>query len=285
MVNWKYCQKNSDLILASGLKILKQEAKTTFEDLYPNEYGNYLICDKTTRWNYIGEAKNLSNRIRQHSKERTSTFYKNYRRLGKDYPNLPRGLQIEDFKVRTVLTNIGRKEIEEFGIVNIPANLNKFQKGKRQKYLGNTDQEFWNEVQTNFTAIIEQGETELLKAKGIKWFDAQVKSTAGLYWVEHTTRGLLYIGESSNISDRYVTHSGRTYFSALRRHIGENLLGFQLQTRKGKKRFFKDLEDDKVTGFLRKCTIKTLSVNFGRFELEEYLIRKHKPLLNRKDNR
>ena len=284
-INWKYCQNNSDLILASGIKLLIKKSKSSFEDFYPSDYGNYLISDKTNKWKYIGEAKSLSNRLKQHSKERTSTFFKNYSKLQKDYLNLPKGLKINDFQIRTILTNIGRKEIEEFGIVNIPVNLNKFQKGKRDKYSGRVDQNIWNDVQSNFQSLLEQGEKELLKSKEYKWFDALVKSTAGLYWVEHSSKGLIYIGESSNIYDRYDTHSGTTYFSALRRHIGENILGFQLQTIKGKKRYFKDIEDLKVTDFLRKCTIKPYVVNFGRYELEEYLIRKHKPLLNRKENK
>jgi len=284
-VNWNYCQKNSDLILASGLKVLTKMSKTSFDSNYPNEYGNYLISDKTNKWNYIGEAKSLSNRLTQQSKKETSTFYKNYKELQNDFLNFPQRLLIPDFQVRIILTNIGRKEIEEFGIVNIPAILNKFQKGKRLKYLGEIDQNIWNEVQTNFKGILEQGEKELLKSVEYKWFDAQVKSTAGLYWVEHATKGLIYIGESSNIFDRYETHSGTTYFSALRRHIGENILGFYLQTRKGKKRYFADKEDVKVTDFLRKCTIKPYGVSFARYELEELLIRKHKPLLNRKENK
>jgi predicted GIY-YIG superfamily endonuclease len=273
------------LILASGLKLLTKRIKTTFEDYYPSEYGNYLITDKGNKCRYTGEAKSLSNRLKQHSKERTSTFYKNYIKLQKEFSNFPKGLKISDFQIRTILTNIGRKEIEEFGIVNIPANLNKFQKGKRQKYYGEIDQNIWNEVQSDFKSFIKQGERELLKSTEYKWFDAQIKSTAGLYWVEHSTKGLIYIGESSNIFDRYDTHSGTTYFSALRRHIGENLLGFHLQTRKGKKRYFSDTEDTKVTVFLKKCTIKPYVVNFGRYELEEYLIRKYKPLLNRKENK
>lgn len=284
-INWKYCQNNSDLILASGINLLIKKSKTSFEDLYPSEYGNYLISDKANKWKYIGEAKSLSNRLKQHSKERTSTFLKNYLKLQKDFLNLPKGLKINDFQIRTILTNIGRKEIEEFGIVNIPANLNKFQKGKRNKYSGVVEQNIWDDVQSNFQSLLEQGEKELLKSRDYKWFDAQVKSTGGLYWVEHFSKGLIYIGESSNIYDRYETHSGTTYFSALRRHIGENILGFQLQTRKGKKRYFKDNEDLKVTDFLRKCTIKPYGVNFGRYELEEYLIRKYKPLLNRKENK
>ena len=95
---------------------------------------------------------------------------------------------------------------------------------------------------------------------------------------------VIYIGESSDIGERYETHSGRTYFSALRRHIGENILGFSLKTIKGKARYFSDDEDIKVTAFLHASRIAVLSISFGRYELEESLIRKYHPLLNRKEN-
>ncbi len=285
IINWKYCQNNSDLILATGLNLLINNPKASFEGSFDNEYGNYLISDKSNKWNYIGEAKSLSKRLKQHSKEKTSTFYKNYKKFENDFFNYPQRLNVNDFQIRTIRTNIGRKEIEEFGIVNIPAILNKFQKGKRNKYSGKIDLKIWNEIQTNFSSLIEQGEKELLKSKDYNWFSAQIPSNAGLYWVEHTSKGLIYIGESSNIFDRYDTHSGTTYFSALRRHIGENILEFYLQTRNGKKRYFSDIEDIRVTEFLKKCTIKPYAVNFGRYELEEYLIKKHKPLLNRKENK
>lgn len=284
-ISWKNCQKEADLILASGIKLLTSNSKKSFDNNFENEYGNYLITDNSKNWNYIGEAKSLSNRLKQHSKETSSTFFKNYKRFENDYINYPKGLKILDFKIRTVKTNIGRKEIEEFGIVNIPAVLNKFQKGKKLIYSGKIDLELWKVVQDNFLTIIKQGETELMKSNHFNWFDTFVPSTAGLYWVENKTKELIYIGESSNIFDRYDTHSGTTYFSALRRHIGENILGFKLQTRNGKKRYFSDGEDFKVTDFLKKCTIRTLTINFGRYELEEYLIRKHKPLLNRKENK
>ncbi|MFT6857012.1 MAG: putative GIY-YIG superfamily endonuclease [Cyclobacteriaceae bacterium] len=284
-INWKYCQSNSDLILASGAQLLDKDSTSTFEDLYPRKYGNYLISDKANKWKYIGEAKTLSNRIKQHSKEKTSTFYKNYLNLQNNFPDLPKGLKISDFQIQTILTNIGRKEIEEFGIVNIPANLNTFQNSKRQKYAEETDQKVWNEVQSRFSLLLEQGEKELLESKDYSWFDAQVQSTAGIYWVEHSAKGLIYIGESSNMLDRFDTHSSTTYFSALRRHIGENILGFHLQTRNGKKKHFEDKEEIRVTDLLKKCTIKPCIVNFGRYELEEYLIRKHKPLLNRKEKK
>tara|TARA_R110001583_G_scaffold6249_1_gene32190 strand:+ start:128 stop:1000 length:873 start_codon:yes stop_codon:yes gene_type:complete len=282
--DWKYCQKNSDLILISGLTELKKSKRKNFESDFENGYGNYLISDMKNLWNYTGEAKSLSKRLKQHSRERTSTFYKNYSKFAKQNGNLKKLLNISDFEIRTINTKIGRKELEEFGIVNIPANLNKFQLGKRGLFKEKSNKKLWLEIQSNKSQIIKQGEKELKKAKTYNWFSAQIKSSAGIYWVEHKTKGLIYIGESSDINKRYETHSGKTYFSALRRNLGETILGFKLQTINGRKRYFSDIEDRKITEFLKKCSIKTLPISFGRFELEEYLIRKNSSVLNRKDN-
>ena len=108
---------------------------------------------------------------------------------------------------------------------------------------------------------------------------------AGLYLVKDKSGKLIYIGESSDIGERIKTHSGRTYFSALRRHIGTDILGFELQEVKGKKRYFSGTEDRKVTEFLKMCNVTLFPVSFGRYELEEHLIKNHRPLLNRKDNK
>ena len=280
--DWKYCQKNSDLILISGLSQLKNQNRNNFDSVFENDYGNYLISDINNNWNYTGEAKNLSRRLKQHSKEKTSTFYRNYLKFEKQKGNQKRQLKISNFEVRTIKTGIGRKELEEFGIVNIPANLNKFQLGKRNFRTAKANTKLWFEIQTNRQEIIEQGEKELKKAKSYNWFSAIINSHAGLYWVEHKTKGLIYIGESSDVFKRYETHSGKTYFSALRRNLGETILGFKLQTINGRKRYFSDIEDREITKFLMNCSIKTLPISFGRFELEEYLIRKNNSLLNRK---
>ena len=133
--------------------------------------------------------------------------------------------------------------------------------------------------------LLAGGEQELLMLDPIPWFEANIPNNAGLYHVEHGDNGLIYIGESSNIKERYDTHSGTTYFSALRRHIGTDVLEFELQARNGKKRYFAESEDKEINKYLHNCKIKAMKVNFGRFELEEYLIRKYRPLLNRKENK
>jgi len=284
-ITWKYCQDNSEVILASGIRLLLNSAKNDFSSETIEDYGNYLISDSSNKWKYIGEAKNLNSRMYQQSRTVSSTFYKNYKRAQKEFVNYAQGLKINDFSFRIISTGIGRKEVEEFGIVNIPTNLNKFQKGKRNKFKGRSEKRIWEIIQEKSEDLIEHGERSLMRIKLLPWFSANVKPGPGLYWVEHSKNGLIYIGESSDIKSRYDTHSGKTYFSALRRHIGESMLGFRLQTRKGKKRYFSSVEDFKVTKYLKECKIRPYRVKFGRFELEEHLIRKYHPILNRKENK
>jgi len=61
------------------------------------------------------------------------------------------------------------------------------------------------------------------------------------------------------------------------------MLGFELKTVKRKKRYVSPEENEKVDAFLGECRISFLPVRFGRGELEEYLIARHRPILNRKD--
>ena len=279
-ITWAICQELSDLILADGLEKLKTAEKQHFGNTYTRTYGNYLFSNSGKPY-YIGESKNLNNRLKQHSKESTSTFFKNYlRKYGSQAY-----LEITDFDIQLLKTSIGRKEVEEFGIVNLPTILNKFQKGKRKRFSKVPENSIWEKVQQCSDRLIAEGEKDLFLLESISWENADIPNSPGLYYIEHDNDGLIYIGESSNIRDRYKTHCGTTYFSALRRHIGTDLLDFELQTRNGKKRYFSESEDLSINRYQKKCSVKAMTIYFGRFELEEYLIRKFNPRLNRKENK
>jgi len=281
-ISWDICQEISDEILFAGLDILKSKTKTSFDNLKPIDFdfGNYLISE-SGRFYYIGESKNIYARIIQHSNKKRSTFYKNYL---KKYGELAY-LKIDEFNLQFINTNIARKEVEEFGIVNLPSILNKFQIGKRDVYNGSSNQKLWENIQNNYNNLLFEGEKAFLKQKYLNWYDANPPNNAGIYLVQHIKDGLIYIGESSNIYKRYKTHSGTTYFSALRRHIGTDILNFFLKSKNGRKRYFTDSEDSMVDIYLKKCKISYMKINFGRFELEEHMIRKYHPLLNRKENK
>ena len=281
-LTWDGLQKQSDEILSDGLFLLKSRPFLEFSDVTEKGFGNYLISFDKKPF-YIGEAKDLQKRIKQQAKPTTSTFYKNFlKAIG---TNQLKQIDINSFKIQIISTNIGRKEVEEFGIVNLPTILNNFQLDKRRKNEIRNHNGLWKQVQSEFSNLLKQGETELFKTTFKNWFDLTTTSNAGLYLVKDKSDKLIYIGESSNVGERIATHSGRTYFSALRRHIGTEILGYKLKEINKKKRYFDDAEDKNVTAFLKSCKVTTFPVNFGRYELEEYLIKKYKPLLNRKDNK
>jgi len=279
-INWFICQSNSDQILAEGMfNLQRQDVKEAsgVKDIYP---GNYLISLNSRPPYYVGEAKNVATRIKQQFKVQTSTFFKTTLKF-REYEHL----LIHMFRVQNSETKIGRKELEEFSIVNIPTQLNKFQLGKRTHVAPAKTSTLWLHIQSQHDMLLAEAEQAVLKNTYHPWFDATVPHLAGVYIVRRrNNEELIYIGESSDIGERYETHSGRTYFSALRRHIGTEILGFKLKTIKQKSRYFSQDEDDKVNQFLRTCQIGYLPISFGRFELEEFLIKKYHPLLNLKDN-
>jgi len=279
-MDWKTLQENSDDILAQGILKLKNQESKNWDSISSQNYGNYLICENEINW-YIGEGKNISKRLKQQFNEKLSTFYKTYK---KDFGNN----KIESFKVKYIETKIGRKEIEEFGIVNLPTSLNKFQKNKCKKFeLENNSKFNWDSIQNSFETLLIDGEKTFFQQNSKNWVEAIAPNNAGVYMVFNNNK-IIYIGETSSLIERYNTHSGTTYFSALRRHIGKTLLKFnfvQIKVKNKKNREFLEKDDLEVTNFLKSCTVKFLPINFGRFELEEFLIRKHHPILNKKDNK
>ena len=280
-IDWAFTQINSDKILAAGIFKLKESQTWELPEISFSDFGNYLISYLDSLY-YIGEAKNIKARLTQQFKPTTSTFYKNFQKLLKDDQEL-KSIPIDTFSVRFMSTAIGRKEIEDFGIVNLATQLNKFQVGKRIKIDLIKQNGFWDEVQGEKSELLRLAEQKVFNQSFSGWFDNNVKSTAGLYIIKEKGE-IIYIGESSNIKERHTTHSTTTYFSALRRHVATDILHYQLKERNGKKKYLTDTENLNVTNFLRGTTAIFYPVSFGRYELEEYLIKKHRPLLNRKDN-
>jgi predicted GIY-YIG superfamily endonuclease len=282
-LTWDNIQKQSDEILSCGLNKLKTSPISDLSTVSEKGFGNYLISLNKVPF-YIGEGKEVNKRLKQQFNPKTSTFYKTFQKLVSTN-QLIKPTTIEKFKIQYISTSIGRKEVEEFGIVNLQTKLNNFQLGKRNKFVIADQNGLWDAVQENYLELLKEGESKILKSIFTPWFDTKTISSAGLYLVKDKSDKLIYIGESSDVGERITTHSGRTYFSALRRHIGTELLNYNLQEIKGKKRYFSDTEDKKITEFLRTCKATIFPVAFGRYELEEYLIKKHRPLLNRKDNK
>ncbi len=280
---WDNIQQQSDTILSCGLNELNNQSFYDWNNITESGCGNYLISLDGVPY-YIGEGKELGKRLKQQFKPTTSTFYKSLLKKASNN-QLIESIPIDSFKIQWMPTSIGRKEVEEFGIVNLPTKLNSFQLGKRNKCTIAGQNGLWNEVQQNAFDLLREGESRILNIAFSSWMDTRIGNSAGLYLVKDQSDELIYVGESSDIGERIITHSGQTYFSALRRNVGRSILGFHLQEINGKGRYFNPTEDRAVTEFLKSCKTAVFPVSFGRFELEEYLINKYQPFLNRKGNK
>lgn len=274
MKQWNLVQKHATQILSDGMQELLRQPYKKLDSIVSPVSGNYLISlDK--QGVYVGESLDIAHRLEQQSKLKTSTFYKNYLKQAGKASN-----PITDFKVQTIHTKLGRKELEEFCIANIPTPLNKFQLDKKIKVVLE-DKGTWNEIQNNSSIIIETGIQKVLSSPRQKWDFTHVPNEGGIYLIYYNN-DLIYIGETSCISERIKTHSSQTYFSAFRRNCGTILLNFVLKEKNGKKRYFTEEEDSIINNFLQQCTIVPFTVAIGRGELEERLIKEFSPLLNKK---
>ena len=278
-ISWDDLQATTDPLLAEGLCRLLRAPIQRFDRVLDNFPCNYLICVDEIPV-YVGEGINAANRIRVQFDERRSTFYKTFMKFEPDSR-----FSISSFKLRVMETRFGRKEIEDFGIVNLATKLNKFQLGKRQLCRAAESHGEWDEVQSRHCEIIDSGARRCLESEFADWPLAAHESVAGIYLIKARSGDIIYVGESSDISSRYQTHASHTYFSAVRRNLGTDILEFKLQTINGRKRYFEPNEDREVSEFLSKCSIAFIPVNLGRLEIEEKLISELQPVLNRKSKK
>ncbi len=114
----------------------------------------------------------------------------------------------------------------------------------------------------------------------VAWRAMRPPAGAGLYILRGAKGNALYVGETDALAERLGTHGGaRSYFSALRRHVGTELLSlsFAPYVRRG----FAPADEAAITAFLAICTVAILPLAFGRWELERELVHELRPMLNR----
>jgi predicted GIY-YIG superfamily endonuclease len=280
-ITWDFVQNNSDQVLTCGLLHLKNQPVCSSN--CQKGIGNYLISLDGVPF-YIGESNRLDQRIKEQFKDKKSTFYKNYCKWILANP-LSQKATIDLFRFQFMLTSIGRKEIEEFGIVNLPTKVNNFQKGKRLKCSFPDEDGLWQSIQDQTNKLLTEAEPYALTASTTPWTAVMPEPIAGLYLLRDSEKKLIYVGESSNLAARIMKHKEQTYISALRRNIGRSVFDFELHVRNGMKRYFTTDQEERVTEFLDSCSLAILPVSVGRFELEEFIIKKHRPPLIRKGNK
>ena len=278
-MDWIYCQNNSDKILCEGLSCLKKSTSSNWQEVSSTMFGNYLISNSQKAY-YIGQSKKILRRLWQHLGNTNSKFYREFKKKCKSELAILNNLELNYFKVRTLETKIGRRELEEFGIVNLPTILNISHKNKRTPVFEETHTDIWGKVQGKHKDLLSQGEKLFFKQKLFNWDEVELSAAPSVYRVFDKSGQLIYLGETVNIEKRHLAHSRRSYISALRRNVGTDIFKFDFV---GKKKFC-PRHDEAITQFLQSCSIAYMKVSFGRLELEEYLIKKYKSVLNRKDN-
>ena len=140
-ISWEFVQEHANRILAEGIHHIRAQPFLRSDEVSLDGPGNYLISLDGVPV-YIGEAMDVRQRLKTQFDANRSTFYKTF--LASD-PDIPR--DIGEFRVQTMATRFGRKEIEDFGIVNVPTRLNKFQKNKRPAIEPSSVNEMWSLVQ------------------------------------------------------------------------------------------------------------------------------------------
>ena len=274
-------------ILNGGLELLKKsnEAQITGE-----KAGNYIISVSDV--SYTGQSIDVNARLKDHLMKRTTVYTKFKNKLGKD----PEAI---GFETRQLAVSIGRKELEEFTIVNLPTELNISKKKAYEKFSGAPDVAMWQNIQKSKEKLLEKMKQEIDSIPFIPWHKAantieDFKDIGGIYIIKNHKGRILYVGESSKLHERYERHSNTTRFSIFRRYVATKELNLELKTRKDlgikirtginkgkdsndkKAWYLSDCDNKKVDEYTADCQIKLIAVPFGRFELEEYLIKSYK---------
>lgn len=130
--------------------------------------------------------------------------------------------------------------------------------------------------QCELKEILEKAENELFNSKRIQfkkckdWRKYNVPNEAGIYAIFENDNILIYIGESGNLKDR-MNEINRTVNHSFRKQFGH----LRFNGIKSRKKFTDDIETLLDVYFAENLFVSFLEVNFGRLEIETYLISKH----------
>jgi predicted GIY-YIG superfamily endonuclease len=273
---WSEVQKDADGILAAGLRHLLAQPRLPWEPLRMSQAGVYVFSDGETTA-YVGESTSVSWRVSQHLKS-NSRLMESLRSAGIIDPVTHAA---SAFEVRVVPVSIGRLELEEIGIACLHPTFNLMRRASRSAHPhDDADVALWLRVEEDFAALLREGAQMAAEAQGVAWTEVRPPPGAGLYILRGQNGEMLYVGESDALAERLGTHRHpRSYFSALRRHVGTELLGlaFAPEIVRG----FRPIDEAAISDFLSSCTVAIVPLAFGRWELERHLVQTHRPLLNR----
>jgi len=119
-------------------------------------------------------------------------------------------------------------------------------------------------------------EKELFNSKKLKfqklkdWRNENIPNEPGIYAFFNEKDEVMYIGESGNINAR-MDEVNRTVNHSFRKQLGAKMFGGI----KSSKKFDSNVEEKLDEYFSKNVYLSFLLVNFGRLEIETFLIDKH----------
>lgn len=272
-MEWIELQQQASQVLQGGLSGLLSSTLENRPGTVTTASGNYLLFAESEPL-YIGQALNLRQRLSTHQRSKKFEPF------------------LETLGFRTMEVAIGRKEIEEYGMFSLKTPLNKSHRNRvfnDSELLDQQAFELWGSVQNQSDKLLMQA-LEHIEAQLILPDSTENSTLPGIYIVRRNNE-IIYIGESLSLVKRINVHQKTTRFSVFRRSVAKAYLGFELKTKaelgilesQDKKRFFLSPEEElQVNQFVDTCSFWKLPVSFGRFELEDALIKQYAPQLNRK---
>ena len=128
--------------------------------------------------------------------------------------------------------------------------------------------------------IVEYCEEELFNKPKIKFsldknWSSKFPNNAGLYAIFDKEK-FIYIGETANLRER-MKDVRRTANHSFRRKLGKHI---DKDAKIGKNKY-NDLLESQLNDYCEKdISFTFISVNFGRLEIESYIMQRHEGLLN-----
>jgi GIY-YIG catalytic domain len=110
--------------------------------------------------------------------------------------------------------------------------------------------------------------------KSSNWRQTTIPNEAGVYALYEGTEKLIYVGETGNLRER-MNEINRTVNHSFRKQLGANRFGGI----KSKKKFPDDIEALLDIFFKEHLYVSFIEVNFGRLEIETFIIGNHQDLL------
>ncbi|MGC4100884.1 GIY-YIG nuclease family protein [Ferruginibacter sp.] len=145
----------------------------------------------------------------------------------------------------------------------------------------------YNLENSELTKVLKTAEKDLLSKSRIKfelsstWRNQHVPDYPGIYALFEGLDNLIYIGETGNLRER-MNDICRTVNHTFRRQFANKRYGVE----KTKKKFDADIEIKLDNFFKEQLHLAFIEVNFGRIEIETYLVDKYqKALLNSEKKR